>query len=111
MNADLLSIGSTARYVMISNPSAIDITTQGIGVTWDMSNLLSEDEEIQLVYKDPADTPYASSFPTANYVELYTYNDYYQYFHRTEQSLDLVGVFGQVAIIYFGSTTAISNSR
>lgn len=92
---EMLPYGSTYSLRTVSDPSDVDTTIVGQNVTWDFSNLQADgvtpDFTVNIV--NPASTPYASSFPTANYAFLEQPSNAYRYFTLTSSKLERVGSF------------------
>ncbi len=84
----------------------VDVGSAGANQTWDFSSLPVSDELFITNFFDPADTPYAADFPTANFVFGSTFQDdsseanSFQYMF-----IDNDGLLELGNVIQFGDTT------
>ncbi len=91
----MLPFGSVMNTKYVSQYTTID-TTKGENVTWDFSNLAADPTlgELNVKIVNPANTPYASTFPTANYGYQESGNSTaYRYFSLTSSKMERVGSY------------------
>lgn len=90
----MLPFGSTYTMTPTKDSKKIDISIKGANAVWDFSNLEPSGEpafNIEIV--NPSSTPYASSFPDANYAYKEGPNLAYRYFNLTEDKMERVGAY------------------
>lgn len=108
----MMSPGSTVFYAEPSDISVIDTTLQGENIVWDFTGLTDADptKVLSTSIETPENTPYASTYPTSNYVQVernvlngveqgLTYN----YFSLTDTKMERLGrksVYTSSASIY-----------
>lgn len=90
---EMLPYGSSLSFRYVSDLSVIDTTIQGANVEWDFSGIesLYNSDDLFLEIVDPADTPYGSNFPNANYAYKEGPETAYRYFILDDDELQRVG--------------------
>ncbi len=100
-SADLPSVGDAFISVIDSNSISADTLTpgaNGANLSWDFSNLQNTNYDTVL-FIDPASTPYAADFPSANLVQKTRGS--YSFLNKTSSILEAVGVLFDTLKINF----------
>ncbi len=89
-NVDL--IGKTFPLHLVTDPGNADPTATGANVNWDFSGITLQLNAGTSAFVDPASTPYAGSYPTANLAQMVTTSmgTTYNYFVLTSAGLDML---------------------
>lgn len=89
-NVDL--IGKTFPLHLVTDAGTADPTVTGANVAWDFSSITLQMNAGSTSFVDPATTPYASSYPTANLAQVMTTSmgTSYNYFVLTSAGLDML---------------------
>lgn len=92
LHTDMLPFGSKMDLKQSSSFSVVDTTIKGSGAIWDFSNIIEDPSlpSLEVLIEDPANTPYAASFPTANYAYVETPTGY-RYFDLNDSVMERVG--------------------
>lgn len=100
--SQMLPFGTTMVFKTAQNELPIDTTIKGANVTWDCSalepDLLADDLNMEVM--SPANTPFGSSFPNANYAYRETPDLAYRYFNLASNKFERVGSYSSGANIY-----------
>lgn len=91
----MLAVGNTVNMRVVQHFDLLDTTIQGANATWDFTALSVDlgQPAISMTIVDPANTPHASDFPTANYAWRENETNYYRYFHLTADKMERVGSY------------------
>ncbi len=96
-STEMLAFGSVSVQKTVANLSVIDTTNQGSGKVWNFSTIqyssTAPDFSVHIV--SPSSTPYAASFPAANYAykEVTGTTTNYRYFNLTSTLMERVGSY------------------
>ena len=97
LSSEMLPFGSTMTEKAVKDLSIIDTTIQGGGVVWNFSAITTNTvvPNVLVTVTDPALTPYADSFPAANYSykEVRGTSTSYQYFILSGTKMERVGSY------------------
>jgi len=90
---EMLPYGSMVQFKYVSDLGVIDTTIQGANVEWDFSDIESANyyDDLTLEIVNPANTPYASDFPNANYAYKEGPELAYRYFILDDDEMRRVG--------------------
>lgn len=96
---DLISSGNVVVMARDNDPDpAIHPGDAGANQNWDFS-VLAEDATDTIFIMNPDWTPYYDQFPTSNYVWFNSHGNTYNYFNKSDESLDMVGMVMQVPFL------------
>lgn len=89
-NVDL--IGKTFPLHLVTDPGTADPSITGADVTWDLSSITLQLNAGTTSFMDPVSTPYASSYPAANFAQVVnsSFGTGYNYFMLTSSGLDML---------------------
>lgn len=73
------------------NFNLADTTIQGANVTWNFSSIQSNSQTLTINVVDPSQTPYGSSFPSANYCYIEGPTLTYVYYNLSSSKMERVG--------------------
>lgn len=112
----MMPFGTVVHYATPTDISVLDTTLQGADVTWDFTALQNADatNDKTTTIASPASTPYASTYPTSNYVEVERTDSsgtekglVYNYFKLTDTTLERLGAQS----VYTGSSSIYSDTQ
>ncbi len=89
---EMLPAGSQYALRDIQNLPSVDLTT-GTGVVWNHSDLVPTGDEQIIAIVEPQGTPYASTFPLADYCLSYPVSGAYYYYELSPDSFAQVGYY------------------
>lgn len=100
LSGEMLPFNSSFTMLTVQDPSAVDTSLNGAGVTWNFATLqpAASGAYITTNIVNPAGTPYASSFPSANYAYYEQPNGAYRYFTLTGTKMERVGSYSGGAL-------------
>lgn len=109
--ANVNLIGKTFPVHLVTDPGSADPLTDGAGIIWDFSSITLQMNVGSVTFVDPAGTPYASSYPTANLAQVVTSIEgtSYDYFALEATQLDMLaeGVGSTDPRVYTGPKTPL----
>src|SRR3990172_9848579 len=93
LSDEMAPFGTVFKLKQIQNLNIIDTTIQGAGVTWDFTGLTNDPFYLDLIVTitDPAQTPYSSDFPNANYSYKEEPSTAYRYFYLDTSKMERIG--------------------
>ena len=102
LSSQMLAVGNTVNTRVVQHFDILDTTIQGANATWDFTALSVDlgQPAISMTIVDPATTPHASDFPTANYAWRENETNYYRYFHLTSEKMERIGSLPPASHVY-----------
>lgn len=88
---EMAPFGSSWTMIYTQSYNVIDTSIQGANVTWNFAAMLPSTTSFTTTIVDPAQTPYATSFPNSNYAYHETPTTAYRYFNLTSTKMERVG--------------------
>lgn len=104
LSTEMAAPGTVFTYKHVGTFSAIDTSAQGANQTWDFSAVTTTtDPDYVNEIINPALTPHADSFPTANWGILEDGTDYY-FFNLNSSTMERVGSWDASGYTYYTNT-------
>jgi|GEM_PF-1833490 len=106
LSTEMLPVTAQMNYMHPVDFNIVDTTVQGANKTWDFHTLQPDNAQgnFQITILNPAATPYAASFPGANYCMVEMPDPFYSYYNKTSSIMERLGSGSSSGINTFSDT-------